>query len=41
MGFGELQRAIEGYTKKMLTQQLDLLIKHNIVMNEKRHIKIQ
>nr|WP_330375231.1 winged helix-turn-helix transcriptional regulator [Paeniclostridium sordellii] len=39
MRFGELQRAIEGYTKKMLTQQLDLLIKHNIVMNEKKAYK--
>lgn len=39
MGFGELQRIIEGYTKKMLTQQLDLLIKHNIVMNEKKTYK--
>ena len=38
MRFGELQRAIEGCTKKMLTQQLDLLIKHNIVMNEKKGI---
>ncbi|MGL5713714.1 MAG: winged helix-turn-helix transcriptional regulator [Paraclostridium sp.] len=34
--FGELQRAIGGCTKKMLTQQLDLLIKNDIVKNEKK-----
>lgn len=36
MRFGELQRAIEGCTKKMLTQQLELLIKNDIVINEKK-----
>ena len=36
MRFGELQRAIEGCTKKMLTQQLDLLIKHDIIINDKK-----
>ncbi|MGL5312403.1 MAG: winged helix-turn-helix transcriptional regulator [Peptostreptococcaceae bacterium] len=36
MRFGELQRSVEGCTKKMLTQQLDLLIKHNIVVNDKK-----
>ncbi len=37
--FGELQRAVEGCTKKMLIQQLDLLIKHNIVINDKKTYK--
>lgn len=36
MRFGELQRAVDGCTKKMLTQQLDLLIEHDIVINNKR-----
>lgn len=36
MRFGELQRAIDGCTKKMLTQQLELLIKNDIVINEKK-----
>ena len=35
MRFGELQRAVDGCTKKMLMQQLDLLISKQIVMNEK------
>ena len=39
MRFGELQRAVEGCTKKMLIQQLDLLIKHNIVINDKKTYK--
>lgn len=34
--FGELQRSVEGCTKKMLIQQLDLLIENNIVKNEKK-----
>lgn len=34
--FGELQRAVEGCTKKMLIQQLDLLIENNIVKNDKK-----
>ncbi|PHV69680.1 transcriptional regulator [Sporanaerobium hydrogeniformans] len=33
--FGELQREVEGCTKKMLTQQLDLLVHHGIIINEK------
>ncbi|MGL4336725.1 MAG: winged helix-turn-helix transcriptional regulator [Turicibacter sp.] len=33
--FGELQREIEGCTKKMLTQQLELLIREEIVINKK------
>ncbi|WP_334294985.1 winged helix-turn-helix transcriptional regulator [Romboutsia sp. Marseille-P6047] len=36
MRFGELQRAINGCTKKMLTQQLDLLIRNNIIINDKK-----
>ena len=36
--FGELQRAIDGCSKKMLSQQLDLLIENNIVINEKKII---
>ena len=39
MRFGELQRAVEGCTKKMLIQQLDLLIKHDIVINDKKTYK--
>ena len=39
MRFGELQRAVEGCTKKMLIQQLDLLIKHKIVINDKKTYK--
>ncbi len=33
--FGQLQREIEGCTKKMLLQQLELLIRQGIVKNEK------
>lgn len=33
--FGELQREMEGCSKKMLTQQLELLIENEIVINEK------
>ena len=36
--FGELQRILDGCSKKMLTQQLDLLIENNIVINEKKTI---
>ncbi|MFR5266640.1 winged helix-turn-helix transcriptional regulator [Clostridium sp.] len=36
MRFGELKRAIEGCSKKMLTQQLDLLIEQGIIINDKR-----
>ena len=34
--FGELQRNIEGCSKKMLIQQLEILIKNNIVINDKK-----
>lgn len=34
--FGELQRLVEGCSKKMLTQQLELLIDNNIIINEKK-----
>lgn len=34
--FGELQRTLEGCSKKMLTQQLELLIDNNIIGNEKK-----
>lgn len=37
--FGELQRKIEGCSKKMLSQQLDLLIENNIVINDKKVVK--
>lgn len=33
--FGELQKEIEGCSKKMINQQLDLLISHEIVANDK------
>lgn len=33
--FGELQRIVEGCSKKMLTQQLEILINNNIIVNEK------
>ncbi|MDA3732005.1 helix-turn-helix domain-containing protein [Niameybacter massiliensis] len=36
MRFGELQRAIDGCTKKMLIQQLDVLIDQGIVINDKK-----
>lgn len=36
--FGELQRRIEGCSKKMLTQQLDLLIDNKIIIKEKKTI---
>ncbi|MGX4599935.1 winged helix-turn-helix transcriptional regulator [Faecalimicrobium sp. JNUCC 81] len=34
--FGELQRSLEGCSKKMLTQQLELLINNDIVVNDKK-----
>ena len=36
--FGELQRSVDGCSKKMLIQQLDLLIEHKLVINEKKLI---
>lgn len=36
--YGELQRLVEGCSKKMLNQQLDLLIENNIIVNEKRTV---
>lgn len=36
MRFGELQRTIEGCSKKMLTQQLELLMDNQIIVNEKK-----
>lgn len=36
--FGELQRIVDGCSKKMLTQQLELLIDKKIVIKEKRTI---
>ena len=36
--FGELQRRIAGCSKKMLTQQLELLIENNIIIKEKKTI---
>lgn len=38
MRFGELQRAVDGCSKKMLTQQLELLMSNNIIVNEKKTI---
>lgn len=35
MRFGELQRSIDGCSKKMLTQQLELLISNGIIVNDK------
>lgn len=34
--FGELQRLLDGCSKKMLIQQLDLLMDNNIIINEKK-----
>lgn len=34
--FGELQRLLDGCSKKMLSQQLDLLIENNIIINDKK-----
>lgn len=36
MRFGELQRAVEGCSKKMLTQQLELLISNKVMINDKK-----
>lgn len=36
MRFGELQKCIDGCSKKMLKQQLELLIENGIVINEKK-----
>lgn len=36
--FGELQRALSGCSKKMLKQQLELLIENNIIINDKKTI---
>lgn len=33
--FGELEKELEGCTRKMLTQQLELLMKQEIVRNQK------
>lgn len=36
--FGELLRNLNGCSKKMLIQQLDLLINNNIIINKKKTI---
>ncbi|SHH69811.1 transcriptional regulator, HxlR family [Clostridium collagenovorans DSM 3089] len=36
--FGELQRRLDGCSKKMLTQQLEMLIENNIIINDKKTI---
>lgn len=36
--FGELLRNLEGCSKKMLSQQLELLINNNIIINDKKTI---
>lgn len=36
--FGELQRRVEGCSKKVLTQQLELLIDNNIIINDKKTV---
>lgn len=36
--FGELQRILDGCSKKMLTQQLEVLINNNIIINDKKTI---
>lgn len=38
MRFGDLQRTLEGCSKKMLTQQLELLIENNIIINDKKTV---
>lgn len=35
MRFSQLQKEVEGCTKKMLTQQLEVLIQNGILINEK------
>ncbi|CEI72080.1 MULTISPECIES: winged helix-turn-helix transcriptional regulator [Romboutsia] len=37
--FGDLQRKMNKCSKKMLIQQLDLLIENNIIINDKKLIK--
>lgn len=36
--FGELQRIVDGCSKKMLIQQLELLIENYIIINDKKII---
>lgn len=36
MRFGELQRSVDGCSKKVLAQQLDLLIENEIIINDKK-----
>ena len=36
MRFGELERSLNGCSKKMLSQQLDLLVGEKIILNEKK-----
>lgn len=36
--FGELQRLLKGCSKKMLSQQLELLMENNIIINDKKTI---
>lgn len=36
--FGELQRILKGCSKKVLSQQLELLISYGIIINEKHEI---
>ena len=36
--FGELQNKLDGCSKKMLKQQLDLLISNNVIINDKKII---
>ena len=36
--FGELQRSLKGCSKKVLSQQLELLINYEIIINEKHEI---
>ena len=36
--FSEIQKYLEGCSRKVLSQQLDLLIENNIVINEKQEI---
>ncbi len=38
MRFGELQRSVNGCSKKVLAQQLDLLIENDIIINDKKVI---
>jgi DNA-binding HxlR family transcriptional regulator len=36
--FGELQRELDGCSKKMLIQQLDMLMEKGIILNDKKFI---